>query len=82
MPEGQQRQRLRARRTEAIGLLRSDPAQDGPDLHSFPIAPEAPEYGAGFMIGLSLLAPHSRGRLRLASSDPAAAPIVGSPLSQ
>jgi choline dehydrogenase len=66
---------------EVIGLLRSDPALDGPDLQIvFVDAPThlpsvtGPEHG--FTIGVSLMRPRSRGTVRLASAEPGAAPVL------
>ncbi|MFC8709037.1 GMC family oxidoreductase [Streptomyces sp. NPDC057197] len=61
---------------EAIGLMRSDPALDGPDLQVFFVAPAPPEVGSGFLICFSLVAPRSRGHLRLDVRDPAGAPLL------
>ena len=71
--------------TAAGGFLRSDPARERPDLqlvfwnysvetrdarglklHDFP----------GYTINATILAPRSRGRVRLASPDPAVAPLI------
>ena len=59
-----------------------DPASDPPDLqfhfgpayfrdHGFTTAP-----GSHFSVGPVLVDPHSRGRVRLASADPGAAPLI------
>lgn len=61
---------------EAIGLLRSDPALDGPDIQVFFVAPAPPEVGSGFLICFSLVTPRSRGHLRLDYRDPAGAPLL------
>ncbi|WLW57292.1 GMC family oxidoreductase [Streptomyces sp. YU58] len=80
---------LRARRTvpaprgnhgEIIGLLRSTPELDGPDLQILfadlpfpnPVAP----VDNGFSIGVSPLRPYSRGTLRITSADPYAPPVL------
>ncbi|MFF9340323.1 MULTISPECIES: GMC family oxidoreductase [unclassified Streptomyces] len=65
---------------EIIGLLRSTPGLDGPDLQILfvdvpfpnPVAP----VDNGFTIGVSPMLPFSRGTLRIASADPYAAPVI------
>ncbi len=65
---------------EIIGLLRSGPELDGPDLQILfidvpfpnPVAP----VDNGFTIGVSPLLPFSRGTLRITSTDPYAAPVI------
>ncbi len=66
---------------EAYAALRSDLASAYPDLHLFPIllplAPpglQMPE--AGFTIAAAVMAPDSRGSVRLASAQPQAAPLI------
>lgn len=66
---------------EALGLLRSDPALDYPDLQlifvDIPMVPPSaggPE--SGYTIASSLMQPFSRGAVRLASGSPAAPPVV------
>ncbi|MFI2207189.1 GMC family oxidoreductase [Streptomyces sp. NPDC020192] len=65
---------------EIIGLLRSTPELDGPDLQiifvdvPFP-NPVAPVEN-GFTIGVSPLKPFSRGTLRITSGDPYARPVL------
>jgi choline dehydrogenase len=66
---------------EVYAALRSDRAGACPDLHLFPIllplAPtgyEPPEIG--FALVAAVVAPDSRGRVRLASADPQAAPLI------
>ncbi|WP_338704114.1 GMC family oxidoreductase N-terminal domain-containing protein (plasmid) [Streptomyces sp. Q6] len=65
---------------EIIGLLRSTPELDGPDLQiifvdvPFP-NPVAPVEN-GFTIGVSPLRPYSRGTLRITSADPYARPVL------
>lgn len=66
---------------EALGLLRTDLALDGPDLQIiFVDAPghmptgETPEQG--FTIGVSIMAPRSRGTVRLATADPGTSPLL------
>ncbi|WP_345654053.1 GMC family oxidoreductase [Streptomyces siamensis] len=65
---------------EILGLLRSTPEADGPDLQIIfidipvpnPIAPVT----NGFTIGVSPMRPASRGTLRITSADPYAAPVI------
>jgi choline dehydrogenase len=66
---------------EMYASLRSGPGRAYPDLHLFPIlfplAPaghEAPP--AGYALVASLVAPESRGSVRLASADPQASPVI------
>jgi choline dehydrogenase len=66
---------------EALGLLRSDPALDHPDLQilfvDIPLIPPAaggPE--SGYTVAASLMRPFSRGTVRLATADPGDAPVV------
>ncbi|MBB6375665.1 choline dehydrogenase [Pseudonocardia eucalypti] len=66
---------------EALGLIRSDPTLDAPDLQilfiSQPLrAPSLPGPDNGYTIAFSAMSPHSRGSVRLASSDPDAAPLT------
>jgi choline dehydrogenase len=69
---------------EALGLIHSgEDTTGGPDLQvlfgPFPYFPPGlpgPHPGAGYSIALSLMTPRSRGSMRLASSDPAAPPVV------
>ncbi|WNV85443.1 GMC family oxidoreductase N-terminal domain-containing protein [Umezawaea sp. Da 62-37] len=56
---------------EVLGLLRSDPGLDAPDLQS---ALSAPAGEGLYVIAFSLMTPHSRGRLRLADGGIALAP--------
>jgi len=67
---------------EAGGFVRTRPGLPAPDLqlhfgpayfmeHGF-VRPE----GCGFTLGPTLVAPRSRGRVTLASSDPTAAPLI------
>ncbi|GAA5015799.1 GMC family oxidoreductase [Actinopolymorpha pittospori] len=65
---------------EALGLVRSRPDLDGPDLQlifvdatSFVPSDDLPE---GYTIGVGLMRPHSRGTVRLASPEPGALPVV------
>lgn len=66
---------------EALGLLRSDPGLDHPDLQilfvDIPLIPPSaggPE--SGYTIASALMQPFSRGTVRLAGASPDAAPIV------
>ncbi|WP_433557041.1 GMC family oxidoreductase [Pseudonocardia xinjiangensis] len=67
---------------EAIGLVRSGPGTDGPDLQILFVA--MPYYDVmtlpgpqeGYTIAVSLMNPRSRGTVRLATADPAAAPLL------
>ncbi|MFC0548690.1 GMC family oxidoreductase [Kutzneria chonburiensis] len=63
--------------TEVLGLLASDGGAV-PDLHllvlSRPDAPQGPTQG--FVIAVGLMTPHSRGTLRLSSSDPTTHPLL------
>ncbi|WP_113702243.1 GMC family oxidoreductase, partial [Nonomuraea lactucae] len=60
---------------EAMGLVRSDPSVDVPDLQIFMYAP-APGDADGYVISAGLVTPHSRGRLRLAGADPGVRPLM------
>ena len=73
--------RSRYNHGEVYAALRSELAGDCPDLHLFPIllpvAPAGyPAPPAGFALVASVVAPDSRGALRLASADPQAAPLI------
>ncbi|MEV0850197.1 GMC family oxidoreductase N-terminal domain-containing protein [Streptomyces sp. NPDC049954] len=65
---------------EILGLLRSTPEVNGPDLQIIfvdipfpnPVAPVT----NGFTIGISPLRPASRGTLRITSADPDAPPLI------
>ena len=66
---------------EAYAALRSELAGDYPDLHLFPIllplvppGVQAPE--TGFTIAASVMAPDSRGSVRLATTAPEVAPLI------
>ncbi|WP_031191973.1 MULTISPECIES: GMC family oxidoreductase [Streptomyces] len=66
---------------EAIGLIRSDPAVEEPDLQV--VFVDLPSHLAsgkdpedGYTIAVSAIRPYSRGTLRLASNDPGAAPVL------
>jgi choline dehydrogenase len=66
---------------EVYAALRSEPSQAYPDLHLFPILlPLAPAGHTpppvGFALVASVVAPRSRGTVRLASADPLAAPLI------
>jgi choline dehydrogenase len=66
---------------EALGLLRSHPALDYPDLQILfmdismaPPSADGPE--PGYTIASALMQPFSRGKVRLANARPDAAPVV------
>jgi len=66
---------------DALAACRVDPSSTVPDAHmlfmTVPYVPPGwtgPE--TGYVIGFGMLAPHSRGSVRLVSSDPAAAPLI------
>jgi len=66
---------------EMYAALRSESAGACPDLHLFPILlPLAPAGyeppAAGFALVAAVVAPDSRGRVRLASADPQVAPLI------
>jgi choline dehydrogenase len=63
--------------TEVLGLLASD-GGPVPDLHLLVLSIPDDLYGPtmGFVIAVGLMTPHSRGTLRLSSSDPAAHPLL------
>jgi choline dehydrogenase len=66
---------------EAYAALRSSLAGACPDLHLFPILlPLAPAGfqppTAGYVIAAAVVAPDSRGSVRLASADPSVAPLI------
>ncbi|MDP9841485.1 GMC family oxidoreductase [Streptosporangium lutulentum] len=70
---------------EVIGLIRSDPALDAPDLQLQVMAipyfapslpPELPTPGQGYSIAFSAMAPRSRGSVRLAGAGPGTAPLL------
>jgi choline dehydrogenase-like flavoprotein len=66
---------------EVYAALRSGAAGDWPDLHLFPILlPLAPAGlaapPAGFTLAAAVVAPGSRGSVRLASADPLARPLI------
>ena len=73
--------RSRYNHGEIYAALRSGLAGACPDLHLFPIllpvAPAGyPAPPAGFALVAAVVAPDSRGTLRLASADPRAAPLI------
>jgi choline dehydrogenase len=65
---------------EAVGLLRSDPALDAPDLQFVFVAGQGLIPSAGgpesYTIGVALMLPRSRGTVRLASAEPGAHPVL------
>ena len=66
---------------EVLGLLRSDPALDAPDLQilfiDVPLSvPSLPGPDQGYALLVSLMAPHSRGSVRLRSAEPRTGPVV------
>lgn len=61
---------------EAIGLIRSDPSLDAPDMQFIPVIPAPLGASEGIVIAFSVMTPRSRGQLRLASKDPAVAPVL------
>jgi len=68
--------------TEAIGYWRSREGRDAPDIQ-FMLVPATIEEGelaghdqSGFTVGVGLVAPESRGRVRLRSADPDDDPVI------
>jgi choline dehydrogenase len=66
---------------EVYAALRSDRAGSWPDLHLFPILlPVAPAGyqppAAGYALVAAMVAPDSRGTVRLASAEPGQAPVI------
>jgi choline dehydrogenase len=66
---------------ETLGLLRSDPALDHPDLQiifvDIPrVASTMTDPQTGYTIAAALMQPHSRGTVRLAGAHPDAAPLL------
>ena len=64
---------------EVLGLLRSDPALEAPDLQilfiDVPLSvPSLPAPDHGYALLVSLMAPHSRGSVRLRSAEPQTGP--------
>lgn len=73
--------RSRYNNGEAYAALRSSLAGEHPDLHLYPILlPLAPAGfdppATGFVLVASVVAPDSRGSIKLASADPQAAPLI------
>jgi choline dehydrogenase len=67
--------------TELVGLIRSHPHAQVPDLQIFLIslpitAPTLSGPESGYTFGVSLMTPHSRGTLRLSSADPGSRPQI------
>ncbi|MEV7323866.1 GMC family oxidoreductase N-terminal domain-containing protein [Streptomyces sp. NPDC093970] len=65
---------------EVIGLLRSGPEVDAPDVQivfiDIPVRNPVAPVGNGFTIGVSPMRPASRGTLRITSADPYAPPLI------
>jgi choline dehydrogenase len=68
---------------EVKGTLRSSPEVPWPDLQLFcSVVPlrtatlSGPELGAGYTLAVSLMAPYSRGSVRLAGPTPGALPVI------
>jgi choline dehydrogenase len=67
---------------DVLAALRADPASEFPDSHilfcDIPLFPPGIEGHAepGYTIEFSMLRPHSRGSVRLATKDPTAAPLI------
>ncbi|MET7695617.1 GMC family oxidoreductase N-terminal domain-containing protein [Streptomyces sp. NPDC005483] len=65
---------------EILGLLRSTPDVDGPDMQiifiDIPLPNPVAPVQNGFTIGISPMRPISRGSLRISSADPYAAPVI------
>ncbi|MFD8078303.1 GMC family oxidoreductase [Streptomyces sp. NPDC059718] len=65
---------------EILGLLRTGPELDGPDLQlifiDIPLPNPVAPVDNGFTIGVSPMRPLSRGSLRITSDDPYAAPVL------
>jgi choline dehydrogenase len=67
---------------DVLAALRADPASDVPDSHilflDLPLSGPGVEDLAepGYTIEFSMLRPHSRGSVRLASKDPTTAPLI------
>ena len=73
--------RSRYNHGEVYAALRSPLAGAWPDLHLFPILLPAAPTGcqpppAGYALAIAVVAPDSRGWVRLASRDPQAAPVI------
>jgi choline dehydrogenase len=67
---------------DVLAALRADPASEAPDCHilfcDIPVFPRGFEGHAetGYTFEFSMLRPHSRGSVRLATKDPTAAPLI------
>ena len=68
---------------EALGLIRSDPDADMPDVQimfvDVPLRAETlpgPAIGEGYTLATSLMLPRSRGSVRLASAEPGSPPLI------
>lgn len=65
---------------EILGLLRSTPDADGPDVQiifiDIPLPNPVAPVQNGFTIGVSPMRPASRGSLRITSADPYAPPVI------
>jgi choline dehydrogenase len=68
---------------EALGLIRSHPGADMPDLQimfvDVPLRADTlpgPAIGEGYTLVTSLMLPHSRGTIRLASAEPGIPPLI------
>ncbi|MEU1268560.1 GMC family oxidoreductase N-terminal domain-containing protein [Streptomyces sp. NPDC005799] len=65
---------------EILGLLRSTPDTDGPDVQiifiDIPLPNAVAPVQNGFTIGISPMRPVSRGSLRIGSADPYAPPVI------
>ncbi|MEW1779707.1 GMC family oxidoreductase N-terminal domain-containing protein [Streptomyces sp. NPDC086777] len=65
---------------EILGLLRSTPEADGPDVQiifiDIPVPNPVAPVENGFTIGVSPMRPASRGTLRITSADPCAPPVI------
>ena len=73
--------RSRYNHGEVYAALRSPLAGAWPDLHLFPILLPAAPAGrqpppAGYALAAAVVAPDSRGSVRLATADPQAAPVI------
>ncbi|MEU2424048.1 GMC family oxidoreductase N-terminal domain-containing protein [Streptomyces sp. NPDC007851] len=65
---------------EILGLLRSTPDADGPDVQiifiDIPLPNAVAPVQNGFTVGISPMRPASRGSLRISSADPYAPPVI------
>ncbi|NGN63252.1 NAD(P)-binding protein [Streptomyces sp. A7024] len=66
----------RALPCQTVLQTQSEPDEPAPDLQIFPSALAPGETGSRLQLLVALLRPHSRGRVRLASADPAAPPLI------